>query len=158
VGLHFDRYNFDIEPGDRLEIYDDMGVLIATLLSDSISGGPEAGGPFNPDQPTGGPQPGLGPGVGGPKVPDGTVASTIVDLNATYGWVLVPGTTARVRLVGDGDDNEGYKGFEIDHCAYVNGDLTEIHNYVNEYAQVAYDQYYDRSAEPLERFRSLGVE
>jgi hypothetical protein len=158
VGLHFDRTTFDLDPGDRIEIYDETGALIASVLSDSISGGPDSGGPINPDQPGGGSQPGQGPGAGGPFVPDGTVANTIVDLNATYGWVLIPGKTARIRFVGDGDNNEGYTGFEIDHCGFVDGDITQIHNYANEYAAVAYDKYYDRSAEPLERFRTLGSE
>jgi hypothetical protein len=60
--------------------------------------------------------------------------------------------------VGDGDDNTGYRGFEIDHCGFVNGDVTEIHNFADEYTQLAYDKYYDRSAEPLEKFRTLGSE
>jgi hypothetical protein len=158
VGLHFDRTNFNLEPGDRIEVFDEIGTLIATLVPESVAGGPDAGGPVNPDQPGGGQQPGHGPGAQGPYVPDGTVQGTIVDLNATYGWVVVPGTTARVVLVGDADDNQGFSGFEIDHCGFVNGDLTEIHDYATEYADVAYGKYYDRTAEPLQRFRSLGVE
>jgi hypothetical protein len=158
VGLHFDRHNFNLDPGDRIEVYDENGILVATLIPESVSGGPSAGGPINPDQPGGGQQPGHGPGAGGPILPDETVAGTVIDLNATYGWVLIPGKTARVRLVGDGDDNQGYSGFEVDHCGFINGDITEIRNYATEYADVAYNKYYDRSAEPLERFRSLGVQ
>jgi hypothetical protein len=158
IGLHVDRYNFNLDPGDRVEVYDENGILVATLIPESTSGGPSAGGPINPDQPGGGQQPGQGPSAGGPILPDETVAGTVIDLNATYGWVLVPGKTARVRMVGDGDDNQGYSGFEIDHCGFINGDITEIRDYVTEYASVAYDKYYDRTAEPLERFRSLGVQ
>jgi hypothetical protein len=157
TGLHFDRSTFDLDPGDRVEVYDINGVLIATLVSDSIQGGPGAGGPLNPDNPTGGSQPGHGPGAGGPLVPE-TSYGTLVDLNATYGWVLVPGNTAKVKLIGDGDENDGYAGFEIDHCGFVNGDVTQIHNYVTEYTQVAYDQYYDRSVGAINELRSLGVE
>jgi len=158
VGLHFDRYHFAIDPGDRIEIYDEAGLLIATLVSESVSGGPGSGSPDNPDLPEGGEQGGHGPGAGGPYLPEGTVTETVVDLNETYGWVLVPGTTAQLKLVGDGDDNEGYSGFEIDHCGYVNGDLTEIRDYAEEYARVAYDIYYDRSSEAMEAFRTLGMD
>ena len=158
IGLHFDRFNWNLDPGDYLEIYDGTGVLIATLGSQSATGGPTGGGPSNPNTPTGGQQPGHGPGGGGPTNLGVSSSSTFVDLNATYGWVLVPGTTAQIKLIGDGSDNQGYSGFEIDHCAYVNGDITQIHDYATEYAQVAYGQYYDRTAEPIKKFRQLGVE
>jgi hypothetical protein len=156
VGLHFDRMSFDLDPGDRLEIYDSDGLLIATLLSSSIGDQPGGEGPVNPDEPDPDEQPGEGPYGEGPNLPSGTVPETIVDLSETYGWVLIPGKAALVRLLGDGDDNEGHKGFEIDHCGFVNGDLLEIKDYYGEYAQLAYDEYYDRTAQPLDAFRNLG--
>ncbi len=156
IGLHFDRYHFDLDPGDRLEIYDEKGLLIATLISDSVTGGPAAGGPENPDGPGGGTQYGGAPGAQGPLIPE-DIAETLVDLNATFGWVLVPGTTAQVILVGDSDDNDGYAGFEIDHCGFVNGEVTEIRSYLTEYTELAYDQYYDRTSDAIQAFRNLGM-
>ncbi len=158
VGLHFDRYSYDLDPGDRIEVYDIDGILIATLVSDSTDDFPDMGGPGNPDDPTGGEQPGGGPGAAGPEYPLGTSPETVIDLNATYGWVLVPGTTAQVKLIGDGDDNAGHSGFEINHCGYVNGDILQVKEYYEEYAMLAYDQYYDRSDDPTRafRFRNLG--
>jgi len=157
VGLHFDRYNYDLDPGDRIEVYDSNGILIATLLSDSVTGGAEAGGPGNPENPGGEQQTPLGPGAQGPYIPEES-AGTFVDLNATFGWVLVPGKTAQVLLIGDGDDNDTYSGFEIDRCGFVNGKLTEIKSYVTDYMQLAYGDYYDRSSGAIEAFRTLGVE
>jgi len=155
VGLHFDRYHFNLDPGDVIEIYDENGILIATLSSASVSGGPDAGGPENPSGPTGGEQEGQGPHVGGPN-PGESTYTNLVDLNETFGWVLVPGKTAQVILYGDGDDNEGFAGFEINHCAYINGEITEIRDYVTDYTELAYDQYYDRSSSALDAFRTLG--
>ena len=157
VGLHFDRNSYDLDPGDRLEIYDVDNILIATLLSDSMEDTPDAGGPENPDDPSGGQQAGGDPEGGGPDLPVGTAIETIVDLNATSGWVLIPGSAAYVRLLGDGDNNAGHAGFEIDHCGYINGDLLAVKDYAMDYTEVAYEQYYDRSAQgALDAFRNLG--
>ncbi len=157
IGLHFDRYNFDIDPGDRIEIYDEFGILIATLLSDSSEGGPEIGDPVNPDEPGGQQQGGWDPIIGDPYGGGGVDPDTIVDLHATYGWVLIPGTTAQVRLVGDGDDNEGYSGFELDRVGYIEG-TGGILSYVTDYQELAYGQYYDRTSEAMSAFRSLGLD
>jgi len=156
VGLHFDRFQYDLDPGDRIEVYDVDGLLIATLTAASIKSGPNAGDPDNPDLPDGGEQSGQGPGAQGPTIPSGESFETFVKLDETYGWVLIPGRTAQVKLIGDGDDNEGYAGFEVDHCAFINGDLDELRDYVEDYAQLAYGQYYDRSSEVMNAFRTLG--
>jgi hypothetical protein len=39
----------------------------------------------------------------------------------TKGWVLIPGESAHIVLYGDGDDNEGYTGFEVDRTAWWSG-------------------------------------
>jgi hypothetical protein len=156
VGLHFDRFQYDLDPGDRIEVYDVDGLLIATLTAASIKSGPSLGDPDNPDLPSGGEQGDQGPGAGGPTIPSGEQFDTFVDLDDTFGWVLVPGRTAQVKLVGDGDDNEGYAGFEVDHCAFINGDLDELRNYVEDYAQLAYGRYYDRTSDVMNAFRTLG--
>lgn len=156
VGLHFNRFEYDLDPGDRIEVYDVDGILMATLTAASIKGGPDIGDPDNPDLPGGGEQSGQGPGAGGPTIPEGEQFDTFVNLEDTYGWVLIPGTTAQVKLIGDGDDNEGYAGFEIDHCAFVNGDIDELRDYVKEYTELAYGTYYDRSSDAMQAFRTLG--
>ncbi|MFH1675884.1 MAG: hypothetical protein ABIC40_02580 [bacterium] len=155
VGLHFDRYNFDLDPGDIIEILDSDGILIATLTSESVTGIPGSGGPGNPGNPGGGNEPLPFPIGSGPGFTEEN-QDTFVDLNATFGWVLVPGKAAQIKLLGDGDDNDGYSGFEVDYCGYVNGELTEIRDYVGEYISLAYDKYYDISADAIEAFRNLG--
>lgn len=157
IGLHFDRYNYDIEPGDRLEVYDESGILIATLLSDSADGGPIINDPLNPDDPGGMQQGGSDPHIGDPFGTGISDPGTIINLDDTYGWVLIPGTTARVVMIGDGSENEGYKGFEIDHVGYVTG-LDGILDYVTDYQELAYGQYYDRTSEAMDAFRSLGID
>lgn len=157
IGLHFDRFNYDIEPGDRIEIFDESGIIIATLLSDAAPGGPEIGDPSNPDDPSGLQQGNTGPRIGDPYGVTYTDPSTIVNLHDTYGWVLVPGTTAQVQFIGDGDDNEGFKGFEIDHVGYVTG-TDGILDYVTEYQELAYGEYYDRTSDAMNAFRSLGMD
>jgi len=158
VGLHFDRYHFELDPGDRIEIRDEAGLLLATLSSESVTSQPDAGDPENPSGPDGGEQSGGDPDAGGPNIFTDEYADTFVNLDETYGWVLIPGTAAQVLLLGDGDINDGFAGFEIDHCGYVNGEITEIKVYVEEYAALAYDQYYDRTSEALEAFRTLGMD
>jgi len=158
IGLHFDRYHFEMDLGDRLEVRDENGILIATLSSESISNLPGAGGPHGGgSEPGGNQQSGNDPNAGGPDMVFDQYQETLVDLNATLGWVLVPGTAAQVLLVGDGDINDGFSGFEIDHCGYVNGELTEIKAYAEEYTKLAYDQYYDRTSEAMKAFRTLGM-
>lgn len=158
IGMHFDRVAFDMDPGDRIEIYDEMGILRATVLSTSVRSRPEAGGPQNPDDPNPGTENPGGPGAGGPFIPDSLVARTVVDLDQTYGWVVIKGTTARLKLIGDGDDNEGYAGFEVNYCGYVNGDITEIQNYVTEFEQLQHGELYDRFSEPMSGFGPIGTE
>jgi len=157
IGLHFDRYSYDLEPGDRLEIYDESGILIATLLSDSTIGGPQINDPSNPNNPGGTQQGGSDPHISNPYGTGGVVPETIINLDDTYGWVLVPGTTAQVMLVGDSSDNEGHHGFEIDHVGYVTG-TDGILDYITDYQEVAYGQYYDRTSDAMNAFRSIGMD
>ncbi|MCX6646479.1 MAG: hypothetical protein NTY09_08995, partial [bacterium] len=133
------------------------GILIATLLSDSTIGGPEINDPLNPDDPGGTQQGGSDPHIGNPYGTGGIDPGTIINLDDTYGWVLVPGTTAEVIMVGDSSDNEGYKGFEIDHVGYVTG-TDGILDYVTDYQELAYGQYYDRTSEAMNAFRSIGMD
>ncbi len=156
IGLHFDRDQFNLDPGDIIQVFDESGLLIAAITSASYGDSPQAGGPQNPNVPGGDEQGGQDPVVGGPWLP-GSGPGPVIDLAETYGWVLIPGTAAQVILLGDGDDNEGYAGFEIDHCGYINGEITEIRSYIEEYTELAYDIYYDRTSEALQAFRTLGT-
>ncbi|HYE77108.1 MAG TPA: hypothetical protein VEI97_03895, partial [bacterium] len=106
IGIHFDRSQFRIGPGDALDIYDATGNLVLTIDGDAGDG--TGGIIVDPDDPGGG-------GVVGELLAPTNMPG---DIEAQFGWVLVPGDTARLVLRGDGGVNNGYNGFVVDHVAY----------------------------------------
>ena len=120
IGIHFDLLTFDLDPGDYIAIYDEDDNLVGTLTFRSfVPEGPDGSPPDDDDLEGSGPQD-EDPHATGPENAPGWDKGTI-DLNDTRGWVIVPGESAHLILVGDGDDNNGHLGFRVDRTAWFSG-------------------------------------
>ncbi len=123
IGIHIDLDTFDLDLGDYLAIFDENANLVGTITARSYrSEGPDGTGPYDDDPGASGPDDqdaDANPPENTPGYDEGTI-----NLNETRGWVLVPGESAHIILVGDGDDNEGHYGFQVDRTAWWSGVVT----------------------------------
>jgi hypothetical protein len=122
LGIHFDLTTFDLDPGDYIAIYDEPGNLVGTLTYRSFRPeGPNASPPKSEDLEGSGPWDEDLYGSGPENAPGWDEGS--FNLNDTRGWVLIPGESAHIMLIGDGDDNKGRLGFRIDRTAWFSGEV-----------------------------------
>ena len=123
IGVHINLETFDLDEGDYLYFYDADGNEAGKVSSRSYdSEYPDASGPWDGSEPEA-----SGPDSGDPHaIPpydlpgfeDGSI-----NLNETKGWIIIPGESAHIVLLGDSDDNEDHYGFEVDRTAWWSGNV-----------------------------------
>jgi hypothetical protein len=141
--LHFDLESFRLEEKDAIHIYNENGHLMKLIRPAGYDdSGFTHGGIYDPDNDD----------TGGGTIEFEFLPNPPEELIESHGWVIVTSDSAQIVLMGDGSQNIGYSGFDIDRIAYWSP-VINIRNIMTEFSSDDTDEYSFKVTDPVDKFR-----